>query len=103
MKTKIQKLLEKNGFEVEKTPDGWEIAQYTPAGEDWRLYFDKLVDIVPYADNFDEEEEFNMWVEAKRAGVSGVPSHAELWQDQLWKKNTLNDVADVICLKGYKE
>lgn len=89
----IKTILMENGFEVTKESDGYAIHQYTPEGEDWWLYFDKLGDIVSYAENFDPEEEFEMWVEAKHNGVSGVPAIPELWQDQLWKRDILNKVA----------
>ena len=94
MKRKIEKVIEKEGFSISETPDGYEVSQYTPAGEDWNLYFDKLEDIVQYAENYDPEEDFAMWVEAKHSGVHGVPSPAELWQDQLWKQETLNRIKD---------
>lgn len=61
--------------------------QETPAGEDWNLSFNKLQDIKDYAENYDPEEDFNIWIEAKQNGVPGV---AELWQDQLWKQNLLS-------------
>ena len=87
--------LEKYGFDVSKEENGYSIQQYTPAGEDWWLYFDKLDDIKQYAENFDEGEEFSMWVQAKQNGVRGVPEYSELWQDQLWKKEILKSVAGV--------
>ena len=39
------------------------------------------------------EEEFEFWV---KADCAGKPSVAELWQDQLWKQELLNKVADEI-------
>lgn len=89
------KRLENFGFTVEKTKNGYEISQYTPKGEDWCLYFDKLEDIIQYAEDFDEGEEFAMWVDAKRSGFRGVPGYKELWQDQLWKKEILCKVASL--------
>lgn len=87
--------LEKYGFNVQKVEDGYEIQQYTPAGEDWCLFFRKLEEIKTYAEYFDEGEEFSMWVQAKQDGVRGVPEYSELWQDQLWKKEILKSVAGV--------
>ena len=96
MTKNIKKILEKNGFNVNVIDGGFEISQYTDAGEDWCMTFNKLEDIVDYAENFDPEEEFTMWIKAKQNGFSGVPSVPELWKDQLWKQELLNKVADEI-------
>lgn len=86
------KRLEKLGFDVEKDDRGYNLQQYTPAGEDWNLYFHKLEDIKDYAEKYDPEDDFNMWIEAKQSGFAGVPGIDELWQDQLWKQNLLNQL-----------
>lgn len=91
--TNIRSLLEENGFTVKKYADYWNVQQYTPAGEDWNLDFNKLADIKSYAENFDPEEEFTMWIEAKNNGFAGVPNYSELWQDQLWKQEILTNIA----------
>lgn len=91
MKITAQRV-EKYGFTIRRDKHGFELSQYTPAGEDWNLYFSKLQDLKEYAQNFDPEEEFTMWIEAKKNGVSGVPGPAELWQDQLWKQNLLLEI-----------
>lgn len=88
----IKNFLENNGFEISIENDGYNLHQYTPAGEDWNIYLNKLKDIKEYAENFDPEEEFEMWIEAKHNGVAGVPGVSELWQDQLWKQETLNKI-----------
>lgn len=93
---RIIKVLEKNGFDVTKESGQWFIHQYTPAGEDWGFYLENLDDLVDYAENFDPDDEFEMWVEAKKNGTSGVPSYSELFEDQLWKQNILKEVADLI-------
>lgn len=92
----MKEILENNGFLVTDEGNGYFIEQYTPAGEDWGFYLDNLADIKKYAENFDENEEFEMWVEAKKNGVAGVPDYSDLWQDQLWKKEILNTVANEI-------
>ena len=89
----IKKVLEDNGFKINYDGEGWAISQYTPAGEDWELYFHNLEDVLEYAENYDPEEDFNMWIEARQRDKS-VPTLAELWQDQLWKQETLNKVAE---------
>lgn len=88
------KKLEKHGFYVHKEKDGYEIQQYTPAGEDWCLFFRKLEEIKNYAENFDPEKEFTMWFNAKQSGIRGVPSIPELWKDQLWKQELLQEIAN---------
>ena len=97
---KISEILENNGFSIKNDGEEIWVSQYTPAGEDWNLSFNKLEEIIDYADGFDPEEEFNCWIEAKMSGVSGVPDPSTLWQDQLWKQETLrrvaNDVQDVL-------
>ena len=92
MKKITVKRLEKMGFDVEKDDQGYNLQQYTPAGEDWNLYFNKLQDIKEYAENYDPEDNFNMWIEAKQNGIRGVPNPAELWEDQLWKQNLLKEL-----------
>lgn len=98
--TNIRRILENNGFEVTKERDGYSLQQYTPAGEDWNLYFEKLTDIKSYAEGFDPEEEFEIWVEAKIHGYptmrASIPCYSELWQDQLWKQELLDKIATEI-------
>lgn len=84
-----QKKLENKGFTVTETNGGYEIQQYTPAGEDWLIEVGELEEFREYAQNFSPEEEFEMWYEAGRNGVGGVPAIPELWKDQMWKKKTL--------------
>lgn len=92
----IQEVLENNGFDVSKESEGFAIQQYTPEGEDWYLYFDKLEDVVNYAEDYCPDEDFEMWLEARHNGVRGVPAIPELWKDQLWKKDILTKVAQEI-------
>lgn len=102
MSKKIQKILENNGFNVNVIDGGYEVSQYTDAGEDWCMTFTNLEDIVDYAENFDPEENFTMWIKAKQNGVRGVPSVPELWKDQLWKQELLNKVVNEIDLRSKK-
>ena len=92
MKITTQRL-EKFGFNVRRDKHGFEVSQYTPAGEDWNLYFKKLNDIKDYAENYCPDDDFEMWVEARHNGIAGIPSIPELWQDQLWKRDILREVA----------
>lgn len=88
---KIKTLLEEKGFTVSQYEGCFEIQQYTPAGEDWLITLEWLSDIKDFADNFDPEEEFEMWV---KANVSGKPRVSELWEDQLWKKELLDSIVE---------
>lgn len=88
----IEELLEDNGFNITEINGGYELSQYTPAGEDWLITLNELEDIVDYAENFDPEENFKAWFGANR----GEPDVPELWKDQLWKQELLNEIADQI-------
>lgn len=92
--TNIRRILENNGFSITKINGGYELSQYTPAGEDWSITVNHLKDIKDY--EFDAEEEFAMWMEARHNGFSGVPSPHELWEDQLWKQELLDKIATEI-------
>ena len=91
----IAKILEKHGFNVKKNGMGYDISQYTPAGEDWNICLFNLTEIKRYCEEFDPEEEFTMWVQAK-GKVDGVPSIPELWKDQEWKQSVLNKVLEEV-------
>lgn len=61
-----------------------EIGKYSPAGEDFSICVeveDFLRSVAEYAAGFDTEEHVEMWIEAKRNGVSGVPSAYGLCKD----------------------
>lgn len=96
MSKSIHKVLEKHGFILTKEDNGWDISQYTPAGEDWHFFLGKLTELKDYVEGFDPEDEFAMWMEARHNGVAGVPKPYELWKDSLWKENVLNEVLEEI-------
>lgn len=87
---------------------GYEFFQYSPAGEDFSfascygsrdLSDDekgaKLIeDIEDYADDFDEDEHLEMWIEARGNGVAGVPGTKELVKDAEDIHSMLTDLAD---------
>ena len=64
---------------------GVDFRQGSPAGEAFSFYVHPDEDIVEetisYASNFDVDEHIEMWVEAKRNGVAGVPSTRTLVED----------------------
>ena len=86
-------ICEKYGFNVTHEEDCVILQQHTPEGEDWNLYFDKIEDIIEYSENYDPEEDFAMWIEARQRDKS-VPGPAELWEDQLWKQHILKEIVD---------
>ena len=88
--TTIEEIMEYYNFNINDTGDGFELSQYTPAGEDWYIYLNDLEDIVDYAEDFEPEEEFKNWVGANR----GEPDIPTLWEDQLWKQKLLNKIAE---------
>lgn len=99
MKT-IEQILEDNEFEVTPSNGDYDISRYTPAGEDWHICVWKLTDIVEFAENFDPDEEMEMWCDAKHHGTKhmreSIPGYGELWKDQLWKQKILKKVANRI-------
>ncbi len=67
-----------------------EIGKNSPAGEDFSMIIDFdaekqcasfLDNLDSYYQNFDIDEHIEMWVKAKRNGVSGAPSIRELVDD----------------------
>lgn len=68
MSDKLEELLEQEGFSIYKHETGYELEMYTPAGEDWIMGITNLDDFVEYANNFDPEEEFEMWIAADEDG-----------------------------------
>lgn len=96
MSKNIVKILEDNGFNVNCSDGEYELQQYTPEGEDWYLSFKNLEEITEYAEDFDPDEEFDMWWNARKT-VSGVPQSASvLLKDQLWKQELLLKIKNEI-------
>lgn len=67
-----------------------EIGQSSPAGEDFSMTIDfdeenqadsSKDSLESYYEDFDIDEHIEMWIEAKRSGMSGVPSTRELVKD----------------------
>lgn len=64
-----------------------EFRKYSPAGEDFSftVFYDDADDlarkVLDYSEEFDVDEHIEMWVEARRNGVSGVPSTRALCDD----------------------
>lgn len=85
MKDKYREVCESLDWSVHEYDDGTvELEKYSPAGEDFSFTVSSasLVDgIKEYAAEFDIDEHIEMWIEAKKNGVSGVPSARELVYD----------------------
>lgn len=106
---------EKTGWSISDTgfgPDsepGWELSQYSPAGEDFSFgvchnndYEKAIEDIKDYANNFDEDEHIEMWIEARHNGVAGVPSTRELVEDAKDIHEMLKELAgDVLTWQAH--
>lgn len=76
-------VLEKHEWAVSSyTDDGRvEIEKYSPAGEDFLICVEveNFPDaVMEYYESFDVDDHIDMWVEARRNGVSGIPSTRRL-------------------------
>lgn len=99
----LEEIFLEENFNVVEFQDQYELEIYTPAREDWIFYLDKLEDIIPYAKNFNPEEEFNLWCKARIESPDyGVPEPVILYKDQFWKKRLLKKLAHKV-VKALKE
>lgn len=76
-----------------------EIGQGSPAGEDFSICVD--VEDFPNAvseaaTDFDVDEHIDMWVDARKHGVSGIPPTLELVEDAKAIKEMLQELADAL-------
>lgn len=80
MKSLKRKLIEKAqelGWTVNVDENCWEFGKYSPAGEDFWFSIsnnDIVHELLEYYEGFDTEDHVMMHMEARRNGVSGVPS-----------------------------
>ncbi len=94
---------ELHGWSIYEGDDNeYEFSQYSPAGEDFAFCVsgttaDEIIDGVrEYAREFDVDEHVEMWIEARRHGVGGVPSARTLVHDAETLKEWLEDLASVL-------
>lgn len=84
-KSKIRKIAESLEWYVREYDDGTtEFEKYSPAGEDFIFTVNTEnaeSEIRDCYDDFDVDEHIEMWVEAKKNGVVGVPSVRRLVED----------------------
>lgn len=94
-------------FETQKNSEGnlekyAEFSQCSPAGEDFSfcVFYEDIEDlikeVIEYAFTFDVDEHVEMWLEAKRNGVRGVPSVCTLVNDAKEIETMLADLADAL-------
>ena len=85
MKETYGEILERLGWSYTDDGDGnIELEKYSPAGEDFSITVGAenfVENVKDYAAHFDQEEHIEMWVEARRNKVAGVPSIKELVKD----------------------
>lgn len=82
---------------------GWEISQYSPAGEDFCFIIEHnndikkaIEEIVRYSNVFDTEEHIDMWAKAKQNGIKDVPSYRTLVEDAHLIENMLHNLASEV-------
>lgn len=98
MYSKIREVCEDLGWEWTDCGDFIELENWSPAGEDLILTFDKrsLTDeIREYAATWDIDEHIEMWVQARQHD-SGIPSVRELCQDAEDIDEMLQDLAAAV-------
>ena len=85
MKETYGEILERLGWSYTDDGDGnIELEKYSPAGEDFIIAVGAenfVENVKEYAAHFDQEEHIEMWVEARRNKVSGVPSNKDMVKD----------------------
>lgn len=98
--TKIKEIAERLGWEVDERDDGTvELRNYSPAGEDISFTVntkEAAKEIYEYYDGFDVDEHIEMWIEARKSGVPGVPSTRQLVQDAEDISEMLKELADAV-------
>ena len=97
---KIGEIAERLEWEVVKYDDGTvDFRKYSPAGEDFSFTVnakEAAKEIYEYYDGFDVDEHIEMWIEARKNGVSGVPSTSRLVEDAEAISEMLKELADAV-------
>ena len=95
------KRIEKLEWKVSDCGDYYELENYSPAGENLveTLYKNESLKEQAYAlyEDFDEDEHVEMWIEARKSGVSGVPSISALVHDAEQIAKMYEDLAIAIA------
>lgn len=98
---------EQLGWDITKEGDNeFYVSQFSPAGEDFGINvtcdgsFSKFADAVTECyEDFDVDDHIEMWIEAKRNGVGGVPSTRQLVKDAEDIDDMLRQLSDWLDLK----
>lgn len=81
----VRKIAEELDWNITEYDDNTiEFQQYSPAGEDFSFTVNAEnaeQGIYQYYDDFDVDDHIEMWIEAKKNGVGGVPSIRKLVED----------------------
>lgn len=97
---KLVDVCENLDWSVDEGEDGWvDLRQYSPAGEDFGFSVktdDFVKEVCRYTADFDIDEHVEMWIEAKRNGVGGVPSVRELVADAGAIRDMLEKLMDAL-------
>lgn len=93
------------GWSVYEDESGWDIRKASPAGEDFGFFVHKssvkdagdfVREVRKYADDFDPDENIEMWVEARRSGTRSIPEIRTLVQDADDIQDMLDELADTL-------
>lgn len=106
LKEKLIAKAEELGWKVQidEQMDGVDVNfyKYSPMGEDFgfNIYADSIEDVPDevgkYYTYFDTEEHVEMWIEARRNGMRGVPSIKELVEDADAIDDMLDKLSDAL-------
>lgn len=108
MKDKYIETCERLDWNVREYKDGSvDVAKESPAGEDFNFSVgaDRFVqEVEEYADYFNVDEHVEMWIEARRNGVQGVPaSIRELLEDAEAIDKMLQELAAALAEVGNED
>lgn len=86
-------VIEELGWSVEETESGYFLENFSPAGGDMVIEVPDKEGIINYCENYDAEDEFNVWWGVGK-GEPSTPS--ELWQDCLDKGEMFKQLKELL-------
>jgi hypothetical protein len=100
---KHERICNNYGFSVYDNEDDAtvELSKYSPAGEDFSFTADKddfVESVKAYAAGFCIDEHIEMWIDARRIGVRGIPSTRELVYDAEAIDKMLQELATALAM-----
>lgn len=100
MNEKYRDICEKLGWSYTEESDGYiELEKHSPAGENFAITVEAenfVENVKKHAAHFDQEDHIEMWVEARRNNISGVPSIKELVEDADAIEYMLEELAEAL-------